>query len=440
MRILLTGQCTLHWGRMEFGNIGNYYIMEPFVRELHRNFPGASIVTTFQLSEGFCTRENVSTLPMDLYYGWSEMDLDLALKELALATLYNRYGLMPETTPYIDEVKKSDLVIDFSGDIWGDNADFLGPHRFLIGLCKNRVAQLLNKKTAMLAGSPGPFEDGEILEFAKDTFRNFDLVTNRESISTDLLKDQGFNLEKTESLACPAFLFEPTTDKEKIQMLLQKEGVAKDRPLIGFVVCGWNFLDGPFDKWPRPDADYDLFAEAVEHIVKQLNARVVLMSHANGFDPPPAPFVLKHGRDYPIIKQLQDIVMRRGKVDASDVIALDGVYNAWDTKAIIGNFDMLVSGRVHAAVAALSQTIPTVIIDYGHEPRAHKLQGFAKVAGVEDLVADPSKRGELLHKIQQCWEQRDTIKSHLETRIPEVQNTARDNFRLLKQKVTERLQ
>ena len=49
MRILLIGQCTLHWGRMEFGNLGNYYIMEPFVRNLHRVFPDAEICTTFQM-------------------------------------------------------------------------------------------------------------------------------------------------------------------------------------------------------------------------------------------------------------------------------------------------------------------------------------------------------------------------------------------------------
>lgn len=30
MKVFVIGQCTLHWGRMEFGNIGNYYIVEPF--------------------------------------------------------------------------------------------------------------------------------------------------------------------------------------------------------------------------------------------------------------------------------------------------------------------------------------------------------------------------------------------------------------------------
>ena len=58
--IFVIGQCTLHWGRMEFGNIGNYYIIEPFFRELHRVFPQANIKTTFQMSDGFCEILNVS--------------------------------------------------------------------------------------------------------------------------------------------------------------------------------------------------------------------------------------------------------------------------------------------------------------------------------------------------------------------------------------------
>ena len=49
MKILVIGQGTLHWGRLEFGNIGNYYIIEPFFRELHRVFPNATIKTTFQM-------------------------------------------------------------------------------------------------------------------------------------------------------------------------------------------------------------------------------------------------------------------------------------------------------------------------------------------------------------------------------------------------------
>ena len=105
------------------------------------------------------------------------------------------------------------------------------------------------------------------------------------------------------------------------------------------------------------------------------------------------------------------------------------------TKAIIGKFDMLVSGRVHAAVAGLSQCIPTVIINYGHEPKAHKLKGFALVAGQQDYVCDPSNNEDVIQKIYSCWQSREKIKEELENLIPKVKQMARENFILIKKLV-----
>jgi len=430
MKIFIIGQCSLHWGRMEFGNIGNYYIIEPFIRELYKVFPEASIKTTMQMSNRFCKEERLSLVPMDLYYGWSGNDLEVAQKELNLAKTYAESGVLKEETPYIKEVMQADLVIDFSGDIWGDNANFLGDDRFLVGLLKDRVAQLLGKKVVMLAGSPGPFSKKETLPFAQEVFECFDLVTNREPMSIDLLKEDGFNTSKTQSLACPAFLFERAKGAD-VEKLLHAEGLRnKDKPIVGFILCGWNFEVGPFDKESRNDEDFTKFAEAVEYLTEELDVRVCLMSHSNGFDIPPAPFKLKHGRDYKITKQLERILHERAI--SKDFFTLNDVYDTWITKAIINEFDMLVSGRVHAAVSGLSQSVPTVIIDYGHEPKAHKLIGFAKVAQVEEYVADPCSITDLKDKIYQCYSQREEYGEHLNKRIPIVQKLARQNFEILK--------
>jgi len=431
MNILLIGQCTLHWGRMEFGNIGNYYIMEPLVRELHRVFPDALIKTTFQMSDRFCQDEKIQVLPMEMYYGWREDDLDQALMELASAEIFAKTGYLPKRTPYLDEVMKSDLVIDFSGDIWGDNANFLGDHRFLVGLCKDRSAQLLGKPTVMLAGSPGPFADQETKEFAKEVYRNFALVTNREPISIQLLKQDGFQTDNTRSLACPAFLFEPLKG-QALRDILEREGLSnQERPKVCYMICGWNFTSGPFDKPNRNDEEYVVFAQAVEYLSEELGVDVYLMSHSNGFPVPPQEFKLIHGRDYVIIKQLQKVVVDRGI--AKHVYALDGVYDAWTTKGIIGTFDMVVSGRVHGAIAGLSQNVPTVLIDYGHAPKAHKIKGFAAVAGAEQYVADPSYAGDLITKIKSCWQNREQYRKHLEQRNKIVKEQVRANFDLLKE-------
>ena len=430
MNILIIGQCTLHWGRMEFGNIGNYYIIEPFIRELYKVFPNSSIKTTMQMSERFCKDESVSVVPMELYYSWKENEINLAKHELAIALNYNETSEMLEKTPFIDEVMKADLVIDFSGDIWGDNANFLGDDRFMVGLIKDRVAQLLGKKVVMLAGSPGPFSNKETLGFAQEVFKEFLLVTNREGVSIDLLERGGFDVTKTKSLACPAFLFEPVKGP-KVEEIIKKEKLSsKDKPVVGFILCGWNFEVGPFDKENRDDSEFIIFAESVEYLTEELGARVCLISHSNGFDIPPAPFKLKHGRDYVIIKQLERILHERGI--SNDFYTINDVYDTWQTKTIIKNFDMLVSGRIHGAVAALSQSVPTVIIDYGHEPKAHKLIGFAKVVGVKDFVADPCVFSDLKLKIDRCYNKRSEYKEYLENKIPEVQALARKNFELLK--------
>ena len=73
--ILVTGLCTLHWGRLQYGNIGNYYIVEPLFRQLHKHFPDYKIVTTFQMDEQFIRKEDIEVVPMELYYAWNEDDV-----------------------------------------------------------------------------------------------------------------------------------------------------------------------------------------------------------------------------------------------------------------------------------------------------------------------------------------------------------------------------
>lgn len=436
MNILLIGQCSLHWGRMEFGNIGNYYIIEPFVRELHKVFPGSVIKTTMQMSERFCKTEKVKSLSLDLYYSWNE-DLLLAKEELMIAQKYKDSNKLIKKTVYIEEVLNADLVIDFSGDIWGDNANFLGDNRFLVGLIKNRVAQLLKKKVVMLAGSPGPFSNTKILSFAKEVYAAFDLVTNREPMSLELMKRQGFDITKTKSLACPSFLFEPVSTPEIDKIIKEEDLLRKknDNLTAGFILCGWNFEKGPYDKEIRNDSNFIKFAETVEYMTEKLGVRVCLMSHSNGFEIGDTTFQLKHGRDYIIMKQFVKVLLSRGI--AKNFFTLNGIYDPWTTQNIIKNFDMIISGRIHGAVAGLSQSIPAVIIDYGHEPKAHKSIGFAKVVQVEEYVANPCSVVDLKQKIENCVTNIHKYKSHLKKKIPEVKNLARKNFELVKDLINE---
>ena len=402
------------------------------MRELHRVFPGAKINTTFQFSDEFCQRERITSLPMDLYYGWNGRDLATAQAELAVAKAWAISSPPPaDITPYLAEVIHSDIVVDFSGDIFGDNADLLGPDRFEVGLCKLRTAQILGKPTALIAGSPGPFGAPRTRALAGEVLAGCFLVTTREELSLELLRNCGCDTTHIPALACPAFLFDSTLAAPAVAPIVRgMRDSAAGRPVVGFVLCGWNFLRGPFDRWPRTGDEFRPFVEGVECLANELGAAVCLISHANGFPPPPARFRLIHGRDYPIAQQLLSEVRQRRRT-TGPVFTLDSVHPAAEMHAILGSLDFLVSGRVHAAVAALSQQVPTVIVDYGHEPRAHKLRGFARVAGVEDCVADPRADGDIVTKIRSCWAERGTLRRRLGERMPLVRALARRNFDLL---------
>jgi colanic acid/amylovoran biosynthesis protein len=432
MRIFIIGHCSLHWGRLEFGNIGNYYIIEPSIRELHRVFPEAEIVTTFQMTEEFCRREKISCVPMELYYSWSEHDLDNSFKELGIAFIFNSTGKLNASTPYIEEVLKSDLIIDISGEMWGYHAELVGKNRFLVGLIKDRVAQLLHKPVVMLAGSQGPFPDEKTREFAKQVFKSFSLVTNREAETTEVLLKDGFDISNLKVFACPAFLFEPKPDSEMSGIFAREKIKDKNKKTVGFVLCGFNMLEQPYDKWPRKDEEYTQFAEAIEFVVNDLGARVVLMSHTNGFELPPN-FKLIQGRDFLIVTQLFGVLEKRGNVKMEHVACLKGPYDPWETKAIIKQFDMFISGRLHAAVAALSQNVPTVMIMHGQGPKSHKIIGFSKIAGVDDYVAYPNSAQDMISKIHLCWDNKDKIREHLSKRMPTVKETARNGFEAIRE-------
>ncbi len=432
MRILLTGLVTVHWGRAEFGNIGNYYIVETVVRELHRVFPGTEIFTTLQMTKEFCEKEKVTVLPMELYYTWSESDVEKSMKELGIASIYQITGKLFDKSPYIDEVLKSDIVIDISGEMWGDHANPVGKDRFLVNLIKIRVAQLLNKATVLLAGSQGPFNNCHEIEFAKLVFKNFDIVANRESASYEILKKFEFDVSNVKSFTDTAFLFEPYPDL-KMAKIYEKENLFhKTKKTIGFVLCGFNMLEGPYDKKPRHDSEFTQFAEVVEYIVNELGARVYLMSHQNGFELPPN-FKLINGRDYPYAKQLQNVVKKRGRVNIENVLCMEKPYLPKETKAIIKQFDMFITGRIHAFVAATSQYVPTVIITRGHGGVSHRNIGFARSVGLEEYITNPADVTDMIEKVQKCWNNIDKLRNILKNKIPQVKEAANACFNSLKQ-------
>ncbi|WP_312287050.1 polysaccharide pyruvyl transferase family protein [Terrisporobacter sp.] len=428
MKIFITGLTTVHWGRMEYGNVGNFYIVKSLFEQINRVFPEANVTTTFQMTDEFIEKYNISVKPMDIYYSWKENDLDNALQEFAIAQYYNKTGKCIKKTSYIEEIISSDIIIDLSGDMWGDYAEHVGENRFLVNLLKIRVAQLFGKKTILFAGSQGPFEDELTRDFAQIVYENYTAVLAREPQAIENVKKYGFDTKNTKLFACPAFLFEPVS-KDKVTEILDIEKISNDKTLIGVTICGFNMDTQPYDKWPREDSEYDKWVEILEDAYSKTGGRFVFISHSNGFELPPN-FKPIHGRDYPILKQLQTILINKGNIPKENLLFLEGVYSPEVIKGVIGNMDMMITGRVHASVAAISQNVPTVFIPYTDSMKSTKILGFATLAGVQEYVA--SETDDIKRAIERCYNNRNEIRTILEKNIPKVKDTAKSTFDYLK--------
>ncbi len=432
-RIFIGGLTSSGLGGMEFHNLGNYVIMEPFIYYLKKEFPDAVINTSIQMSDHFCKKYAITSLRDQRFWTYRKLTAYETTKDIfkvavwkVVKTLFGKDWDFILNSPLLIELKKSNLVIDFSGDIFGDNASY---RQFLEDCAEIFIAKILGKPVAMLISSPGPFKKKWRQILGRFILNKVDLITNREPISTELMRKYGVSNPNMFSTACPGFLFEAPNKNEVLPILKNEELVFEDnKPLIGLIVCGWNMPIAPYNKLTRENWELEPFIDLLKYLVTTLNTRVLLFSHQNRNDNQGN---LIQGNDHAIIDQIYSLI-NDSEVDKS-VLRLKGLYNARESKGIISQCSMLISGRIHGAVSGLSQCIPTVILDYGHEPKAHKLKGFALNVGLEKYVANPSNSQDMIAKVSEVWGNRDEIHSFLCKRIPKVQELALSNFKMLRQ-------
>lgn len=429
MNILVIGLTSVGLGGMEYHNLGNYIIIDPFFQLLRKTFPSAEIKTSIQMSEKFNNQYNIISLREKRFWSYGVKTAKHTMNDIFKFFLWRitkkesflKYSLL------LSELNQADLIIDFSGDIYGDNANW---RAFLESNAHLFFAKKFNKKTAMIIGSPGAFKKAWRRIIAKYILSKLDLITNREEISTHFLKQiYRINNNNIHTTACPSVLFQGGS----IETLSNREDYSlicdNSKRTVGLILCGWNMPVGPYNKWPREDWEFQPFIKLINYIYDSSNYRICLMSHQNATD---IDYNLIAGNDHKIIEKLYDLISDDKK---NRVITLNGLYAAEESKAIIGTFDVLISGRIHGAVQGISQTVPTAIIDYGHEPKAHKLRGFAKMYGIEKYVCDPLSGDDLIFKFNELIKYKSEIKSELIERVGFVKKEALKNFELLKELV-----
>ena len=433
-KIFITG---VAWEVGQFGGyekqLGNVAILIPMIKMLKEHIPDAEISTTIQLTDKFCMTYGITRVPtpkrlLPRFDG--AFKLLVSFTDLFRASLWRLLKnflhlnlLILIKGNKLERFTNSDVILDFNGDIFP--SDIHNHIRLLKHIVDILTIRKLRVPVIEFVSSPGPFNTWFTRSISKLMFNRISVFTNREPVSSELLKQIGIKKTPIVNTACPAFILEPAPVEQAQKILLQENVDVKVRPLVGITLCGYNL---GHRTWGKPEEldSLSLYVPMLKFLLDDLQANVFLLPHVYRVNPYTIAGEHINGPDHDIALSLYGMV-NRDKYNGR-LRVIEGKYTSSEAKGIIGQCDMYISGRLHAGVGALSQAVPTVLLGYGHKHR-----GVARMLQQEKYVFEGTDSKELKSVVADAWKNREKVTRILKDRMIRIRELVNLNFEILKE-------
>jgi len=461
--ILLHGTAMHHIICLEY-NRGTTGFVLGVIESLRKLIPEAKFISLIQFSDSFSAKHNIKVVKNNLF---SLKSFSL-LESLKSSLLFLRCVLWVILRKYfsikasilvnnriLKEYRQADVIIDLSADFFNDSYGIIP----VIEYCRDILfGVLLGTPVVICSQSIGPFRGKLASWLTQFTLNRVSIITLREEISKDFLDEMGVSKTPIYVVADPAFLFEPSPEK-RAKEILSKEGInSYTKTIIGIVnpegelmmigqskggyksilISAYQFaqycLPEELFLWlmkhirkgklygtlqsQYKNKTIQIIAGIVGHIVKETDCSVLLVPHVV--------LPVRHGEEDQdarvTAKRIFQLVLNKERV-----IPITGDYTAQEVKGIIGQCNMIISLKLHAAIAATSQCVPTIAIG-----THHKFRGIMRMLGQERWVFDQIPE-DLITKIDEAWSKRGEITKELESRLVTLREDALRNARLIKQ-------
>lgn len=303
----------------------------------------------------------------------------------------------------------SDIVVNSGGDhLSGEYG--LNP----LGTFLNISYALALKKPVVLFGeSLGYYKNPIIKKIANYILNKTRLILVRENLSKEYLLKNNIKNPDIYVTADPAFYLSPVRESKVIHILNKENIKLEKNPVIGINPSG---LINKFENKLDLEKDLNLIlAKVSDFLIKELNASILLIPHV----------YTSTDDDRSSISLIYEKVENK-----ENVSMIKGEYSPQELKGVIGLCDLFIGARMHAMIAATSMMVPTVGIAYSH--KTHGIIG--DMLGQEKYILDINQINfeDLIYLIIDAWNNRDTIKSDLEHKIPLVKERALMNGKLVK--------
>ena len=315
---------------------------------------------------------------------------------------------------WLSRVADVDIVVSMAG---GDSfSDIYGLGRLLYVSLPQLLALALGKKMVVLPQTIGPFKSALAKAIAKTILRRAVLIYSRDHAGVgetrDLIGLRDAD-EKVRFCYDVGFVLDPVKPKNMgLQFDDRKE---MEKPVVGLNVSGLLYAGG----YSRNNMfglklDYrEFITDLIDFMIRKKNATVILVPHVFGAD----------GESDSVV--CQEVYSSLKERYNGRLLFAIGDYDQSEIKYIIGLCDFFIGSRMHACIAALSQSIPTVSIAY-----SSKFIGVMQTIGVAELVADPRKleKDEMFRVISDAFEHKVQLRGHLEKTMPQVKETVLNLF------------
>jgi colanic acid/amylovoran biosynthesis protein len=308
--------------------------------------------------------------------------------------------------PYLKRIHDADLICSLAG---GDSfSDIYGLRRFFYVTLPQLLVLFLNRPLMLLPQTLGPFNGTIARKVAAFILRHADRVYARDRESglevgpmiEGRIAGVGFSYDM-------AFLLKPFAPANEPEWL--KRVSVGNRPLVGLNVSGLLYHGGYTGKnMFGLKADYaKLVRRIIQFFIEEKGAHVALVPHVfgapNDLDSDPVASAT-------LYKELQKLYPDR-------LHLVEGEYDQHEIKYLIGKCDFFLGSRMHACIAALSQSIPAIGLAY-----SKKFVGVLRTIGAENLVVDLRQNSteEIISLIDSAYTSRESIRRDLASRMTSV--------------------
>ena len=317
--------------------------------------------------------------------------------------------------PWLRAIAEADLVGALSG---GDSFSSLyGLRRLLYVALPQFLVLALDRPLVQLPQSYGPFASPAARLVARKILTASAQVFSREAAGAETIAQIAPGARARTAVAYDlGFALEPHPAPRPLLDAVAALRREHPGPVVGLNVSGLLHASRGRDPFGLCDDYGAAMHDLLIYLVEWSRCAVVLVPHvfgAGGESDVTAAEALW--------QSLPDTTARRVFVVTEDL-------DQHEVKDLIRHCDVFAGARMHACIAALSQTVPTVAFAY-----SNKFAGVLGSIGSNDLVVDlrRSGRNQMIAALAHTLAHREEIRTRLEKTIPVVRTEVLGFFRRL---------